>query len=541
MTSEERFQYWQEEQCDKGKKLTSLSHGDRFVAAPERGLLKELPLDAMPAKRGGDLKERTFNLIIRDGIDPAENHPEKALIGDGKEIEGDFSDAGMIQQKLQRLFGDIVDDHYVIHPKGGTRFLFPFQSYLPGAYKFHGQAKGFTGIILAFLCQPQEHGQPGFNEGLIDEFYDLFNSEQSLNLLDLSVLDIAKESAGEILDHTASASLLVKKHYADSPNGPGALLAGAHLRFQKDLETVLRIKDLNRRDMINFAINTLWLHLALYLQRLSWLLEEELKLTLAAIRDKTIALSSVESCFKVESCSEVSDEVNSAFAGTIKFRVPTRHGHPITKTDLAHLSWQEQNRRVLLMPANLSVLGACRAVAEACGEDASEWTFYDFLRAHREEPKLAGAIEEALSWMALETVAELGSDDQKDIESQVESKTPGVEVFRESLLKTNRSNLRRTGRDLVNAYAKRGGRGYISVRGSNTFFEIGQDLLLLIAKLIVREQPMPYPEFLKKLRNYGFAPQSREDEDQLAETLRALNLLEKHSDAGEAMYVKHFL
>ena len=27
----------------------------------------------------------------------------------------------------------------------------------------------------------------------------------------------------------------------------------------------------------------------------------------------------------------------------------------------------------------------------------------------------------------------------------------------------------------------------------------------------------------------------------LAETLRALNLLEKHSDAGEAMYVKHFL
>ncbi len=535
MTSEEGLTYWQVEQGEKGEQLANLGHGDRFVAAPKRMLLQELPRDAMPARPRGDLKERTFSLLIRDGIDPTENHQEKALIGDGKEIEGSFSDADMIQPDLRRLFGEIVDDHYVIEASGGTRFLFPFQSYLPGAYKFHGREKGFSGIILAFLCQPREDGQPGFNEDLIGRFYDLFNNKESLNLLDLSVLQIAKESAGEIINHTASASLLVKKHYADLPNGPGALLAGAHLRFQKDLETVLGIKNLNRRDKINFAITTLWVHLALYFQRLSWLLEEELTLTLKAIQDQTIPLSSVESCFKVV------DEVDSAFAGTIAFRVPTRQGHPITKTDPAHMSWHEQNRRVLLMPANLSVLGACRAVAGACGADASEWTFYDVLRAHREEPELAGAIEEALRWMAVETVAELGLDDQEDIKTQVEGATPGVEVFRESLLKTNRSDLRRSGRDLVHAFAKRGGRGYILTRGPHTFFEIGQDLLLLLAKLIVGEQKMPYREFLKKLRSYGFAPQSREDEDQLAETLRALNLLEKHSDAGEAMYVKHFL
>ena len=39
----------------------------------------------------------------------------------------------------------------------------------------------------------------------------------------------------------------------------------------------------------------------------------------------------------------------------------------------------------------------------------------------------------------------------------------------------------------------------------------------------------------------GFEPQTRQEQDRLADTLRALNLLEKHSDAGEAMYVKHFL
>ena len=70
---------------------------------------------------------------------------------------------------------------------------------------------------------------------------------------------------------------------------------------------------------------------------------------------------------------------------------------------------------------------------------------------------------------------------------------------------------------------------------------MGQDLLLLLAKVIARDDQMPFRQFLDELRRYGFEPQSRQEQDQLADTLRALNLLEKHSDAGEAMYVKHFL
>jgi len=52
---------------------------------------------------------------------------------------------------------------------------------------------------------------------------------------------------------------------------------------------------------------------------------------------------------------------------------------------------------------------------------------------------------------------------------------------------------------------------------------------------------MPFRQFLDELRRYGLEPQSRDEQERLADTLRALNLLEKHSDAGEAMYVKHFL
>ena len=55
------------------------------------------------------------------------------------------------------------------------------------------------------------------------------------------------------------------------------------------------------------------------------------------------------------------------------------------------------------------------------------------------------------------------------------------------------------------------------------------------------EKQMPFRQFLDELRRYGLEPQSRDEQERLADTLRALNLLEKHSDAGEAMYVKHFL
>ena len=87
----------------------------------------------------------------------------------------------------------------------------------------------------------------------------------------------------------------------------------------------------------------------------------------------------------------------------------------------------------------------------------------------------------------------------------------------------------------------RGGRGIFATRGNVQYFEVGQDLLLLLTKLIAGDEAIRYKDFLSRLADYGLAPQTREEEAVLADVLRSLQLLEKFSDTGEAMYVKHFL
>lgn len=500
------------------------------------GLLRDLPEDAMPSRPRGDQKERTFNLLIRDGIDDRGISDEKELIGTTEgAADGSFARDESIPAEHQAVFGEILDDHYVVEGKK-VRFLFPFQSYLPGQYKFQGNYKMFNGKVFAFLCQPTREG-PGFNTDLIQRFYDLFNNEEDLTLLDRRVLELARSTAGRPEPHISRQETLLNRHYdggPEPPTPPGAVLPDAHLRFQKDLETVLDINRLNRRDKVNAAVNVFYVHLALYFQRLGWLLDAELSSVLEGLRDHTIPLDAAHACF-------ASAWHASPFTGSVQFRVSTGRSQAVRGTDAAVTSYREQNRRQLLLPANLSLLGAARQVMAACGEDSTRWTFADMASACRANPSLETAFSSGLTLMAEATVADQPRQ-REDVARQIESGASGLETLREALLKVGRSALRRHGRDIVHGLVHRGGRGYISSRGRNTFFfEIGQDLLLLLAKVIVRDTQMPFRKFVGELEGYGFRVQSRAEQDRLAETLRALNLLEKHSDAGEAMYVKHFL
>jgi hypothetical protein len=488
----------------------------------------------MPARPRGDQKERTFNLLVRDGVSERLYVEEKDLIGDqASGTGGAFVRDDHVPEELQEVFGEILDDHYVIEGQK-VRFLFPFQVALPAMFEFHGRYKMFNGKILAFLSQPHDD-EAVFNDKLIDRFYDLFNGNLGLNLLDTELLRLARETARSDAQYEAAAQTLIARYYGDESQTPGALLPAAHRRFQRDLETILNISRLNRRDKVIAAVNVFYVHLALYFQRLAWLLEEELSRVLGALADRTIPLDRAYGCFGA-------DWSSSAFAGSIQFRVGTGRAMPVKLSDGAVTSYREQNRRQLLMPANLSVLGAAREVMEACGVAAAQSTFVDLVAAGRADAAVGAAFEQGLNLMAVATVESLSQQDQEDIQRQVDSGSPALSNLREALLKVGRSALRRHGRDIVHGLVLRGGRGYISRRGRSIFFfEVGQDLLLLLAKLIVQDSQLPFRQFLEELRGYGFAPQSRAEEDQLAETLRALNLLEKHSDAGEAMYVKHFL
>jgi hypothetical protein len=491
----------------------------------------------MPARPRGDKKERTFNLLIRDGIEPQGTVKEELLIGSepDDDMRG-FSDAEDIAGEFRQLFGNVLDDHYVVggEGRGSVRFLFPFHSVLPGSYKFYGQYKMFNGKILAFLCQPMA-ASAGFNKALIDRFYDLFNGTEGLTLLDQTALELARETAGVTEESVATSDVLVRRHYPDQEEGPGALLPAAHVRFQDDLETVLGVGSLNRRDLVSAAMNLFYVHLALYFQRLAWLLDEEFSLSLEAMIDPTIRLDHARSCF-------AASWEESPFAGAIEFRVASGRSEPVRMTDGCVTSYREQLRRQLLLPANLSVLGAARKVMSACGQAAERWSFADLAAACRSDTALANAFNEAMADMAVATVADRPDHDREDIARQVAAGSQGLEVFREALLKSHGSALRRHGRDIVHGLVHRGGRGYIASRGRSLFFfEIGQDLLLLLAKVIVKDRQVPFRQFVEELRRYGFAAQTHQQQDRLAETLRSLNLLEKHSDAGEAMYVKHFL
>ena len=534
MTSEQ-LAYWKFD----GTTLTNRST-NKSVQAQHKNLLQDLSEDALPWRAArGDAKERVFNLLIRDGVDPRDKLEEAVLIGDYRNDPGRrFSEYADISEDLQELFGEILEDHYVIEGRGGARFLFPFQTSLPGRYKFKGRERMFTGKILAFLCQPTI-ADSGFNLDLINTFYGLFNGDAGLTLLDTTVLEIADRiHEGDKVDakhYSALAETLVSRHYGGDLTPPGAMLPTTHLRFQRDLEAILSLKNLNRRDLVNYAINIFYLHLALYFQRLGWLLEEEFRHSLRCINDPTVTLAAARRCFGTE-------WEDSPFAGSIAFRVARGQPVPISLGDECAKSYSEQNRRQLLLPANLSVLGAAREVLSASGCDASKWSFADIVEQMRKEPEVGASLDEALQQMAIATMADRPQQERDDIDRQVALSVPGIEVFRESLLKTRRTDLRRRGRDIVHALALRGGRGYIGQRGrSHFFFEIGQDLLLLLAKVIVSDEQMPFRQFLNELKRYGFYPQDHYEVDRLADTLRVLNLLEKHSDAGEAMYVKHFL
>lgn len=532
------MQYWSTQDGEllntaTGKLVLNSNTGKPLKAKQER-LLEIRPEDAMPARPRGDAKERTFNLLIRDGTDMPGAHKEADLIGEnpGDEDRGFSADLD-IAEEYRQTFGEILDDHYVIEVKD-VRFLYPFQSILPANFVFHGRYKMFNGKVLAFLAQPSAESKE-FNAPLIDGFYELFNRDSDMTLLDKQVMKIARRKLGAEPKSEAAAGTLIRRYYGDQAEAPGALVSASHLRFQRDLNTVLKVTSLNRRDRISYAINIFYVHLALYMQRLAWLLEEEFRLVLESFKDQTVPLDRAHKCFGA-------DWYESPFKGTIKFRVASGKPRPVSEQDGCVISYRDHNRRLMLLSANLSVLGAAREVMVASGQEASKWSFAQIAEACRQDTTLAAAFNEALWFMAEQTVSEHASKDQGDIKRQVDARSPGIEVLREALLKIGRSSLRRYGRDIVHALVQRGGRGYISERGrGRNLFEIGQDLLLLLAKVIVGDKPMPFPQFLAELERYGFSAQTRAEQDKLADTLLVLNLLSKYSDAGEAMYVKHFL
>jgi DNA phosphorothioation-dependent restriction protein DptG len=72
-----------------------------------------------------------------------------------------------------------------------------------------------------------------------------------------------------------------------------------------------------------------------------------------------------------------------------------------------------------------------------------------------------------------------------------------------------------------------------------TFFELDEEFLFLLVKLVCKDQEVPFDDFLVGLYSYGLTPQDDAERQRLAEALERLGMLTRYSDAGESTYVKH--
>ncbi len=499
--------------------------------------------DVLPSRPRGDYRERTVNHLVRDAVENPNSVPEAELISApiGEDTAGAFFRDSMIaDSELQERFGEMLDDLYVIETtsraaKQKTRFLFPFHTDLPGNFKFYGNYKMFNGMILAFLATPGLNGDP-HNVELLNSYYELFNNEHELSLLDRQALRIARSAAkaNGVAEPTRNASAatlidLYKDKFALNP-----LFPEAHTLFQQDLATALRMRSLGRKDRINAVLTVFYMHLSLYFWRLGYSLEEQSFAFARFVAGENGALEDV---------IKASDRTlrNSPVRGKILFRVPSIRGRGVHETDLCAASFREvNNRRLTLLPVNTSLLGATRHLL---GADIV--TFGDAAKRLATNDQLRRSFE-AACWLAAFAISEQKLNDQQCSDLRIiarDSHQSGFEALSHVLLKGWRSELRRSTTDITAQLMRRGGKGLMATRGRVQYFEAGQDLLLLLAKLITGEgaEAVRYEDFLERLALYGLAPQDTAEVQTLADVLHSLQLLEKYSDTGEAMYVQHFL
>lgn len=490
-----------------------------------------LPVDAMPRSPRGDQRERTVNLLVRDAVPEPAGHDEAELIREPPEEEpGGLWDHPLAADgETRRRLGDVLADHFVIETQGG-RFLFPFQTVLPANYKFKGRYKMFNGAILAFLAMPGENGAP-FNEPLLDEFYALFNSGDDLSLLEREIVELGRVVATKLGGAAAtplasSAQLLAGLD--QSLNSP--FLPEVHRLFQRDLRTALGMKTLGRKDRVSAVITVFYLHLALYFWRLGYLLDEQAGVFMQF-------LAGVATANDVAAASGRSIG-SSRFRGQIKFRVAGGPDRPYREADPARASHEDVNeQRLARLPLNLALLELSRRLSGA----PSGTTFGDVAMRLNENPPRQ-LFDAACRAVAVAIAADMPEDARNEIQTFAKGPDPGLMAVREAISKRRRKDFRRSGRDITAQLMKsRGSKGLVASRGSLVFFELGQELLVLLAKLITQTESVRYSEFLDRLDEYGLAPQDREEEERFKEVLLSLQLLEKFSDSGESMYVKPLL
>ncbi|WP_157411086.1 DNA phosphorothioation-dependent restriction protein DptG [Actinoplanes rectilineatus] len=415
------------------------------------------------------------------------------------------------------------------------------QRYEPAGYTM------FNGGILPFMLWHSGIEAP--NVGLIERLLETVAQDEELTALDRRFLTVAMKDAPRPSARPDASEL--SRRYQDSFTksfrAAGKPFCEPSMAlFERDLQTVLDT-ELPRPERARWLTLVISLHLSLRLYRISVGLGAALDLAVAAA-GQVAAPAGATTC----ECHgrDLAQLASCPFAGAIRFRTSSGRFRPARVADGCHASYKDIDRRRLLdMPATLVTRTlACRVwAALGGGLDAEQLNLSALTEALEADDQLRRVHGAACAGIAVlhhdaarkgkATLAELHAAGHTD------AARPGLHALREDVRQMRRRDLRRQSTDVVNQLMLAGnvGAGSLITRNgpSFTFFEVDEELLLLLVRLICREREVPVEGFFDHLRTYGLRPQDEAERESLISTLERLGLLERYSDAGEASFVHY--
>lgn len=405
----------------------------------------------------------------------------------------------------------------------------------------------FNGGIVPFLLWDSEADSIDIEP--LKTLIELVSDGSQLTSLDRLFLKLALKGAPDP-DAVPKADALDDKYKNDFKKfaaSGGAFCPPSLAQFREDIRTVLSTP-LPRPERVQWLTLLISLHLTARMYRIAVIKGGELDLAVAAA-------ASIAPPPSASSCgcngSDVTQLQNCPLAGQLKFRTGTSRYRPVSARDGCRSSYREVDRtRLLDMPATLVTRTlACRAWEALDGGVAAERLDLRALAAAlKGSADLRQKHSAACAAIAVihRDVWRRGDATEEDLlrVGRTGPTRPGLHALREEVRRSRGKDLRHQSTDVVNQLmqaANVAGPGSLLARnGKNfSFYEIDEQLLLMLVRLVCQNEQLPYGSFLQGLLAYGLAPQDAKEVEALADTLERLGLLARYSDAGEASFVHY--
>jgi len=490
---------------------------------------------AFPSAAHGDQREKLVYKIVQDAVGSG----DRLLDAD---FRAQLTDTVPLPDAFARqVVGAAIADEYWTVVKSFP-YLIPYHTLLPQAFdhtaavkkdataKKAARYKLFSGTVLPFLCWTQ---QGRVDRALVQEFLDVMNANDGFTQLDELMLGAARAVASTEQRQAAADQLMGSALWQEVEV---ALRGGAFWQpgldqFQRDLRTVLGMRAaLPRRDLIDMLTSLLSLHLAIHYYRVAVMLGEQMDLALAAAAglDDPPRASGTPG--------------GDPLAGRMLFRVGTRGDRPVRLTDPCVTTYRElTDRRLLALPAAITTMNLAHTVWAAAGGAPARADLVALAAAFRANDSRAALLDAGMAAMAAVYSARTARGAEPGVDELVAIglRRPGLFALLMAITSRRRTGLRNLSRDVVNQLAQRDRGSLIRKRGPAVFFELDEDFLFLLVKLICGNEQVDFATFLQRLQDYGLAPQDGDEEALLVGALERLGMLRRYADAGESMYVSH--